>query len=175
MCCRSLVAAFLARFLVLVALGIVHFAISYVFNWDFVHGINDSWMSKLWMSGDDRSWDGGFFGPLCWAIAMLAGTLAYDLVAASATRRGAAIRLLLWGVAFMAAGYAMSCLTRAYELAGPELEARRFEVLRRNAERNWLGALQQADRTVSADNTSKRRANPSPRRPKGGHHQPGAG
>jgi predicted acyltransferase len=147
---------FLARFLVLVALGIVHIAISYAFNWDFVYGINDNWMSKFWMTGQSRSWDGGFFGPLCWAIAMLAGTLAYDLVAASATRRGAAIRLLLWGVAFMAAGYAMSCLTRAYELAGPELEARRFEVLRRNAERNWLGALQQADRTVSADNTAAR-------------------
>jgi Heparan-alpha-glucosaminide N-acetyltransferase, catalytic len=143
---------FLARFLVLVALGIVHVVISYGFNWDFVYGINDNGMSKFWMTGQSRSWDGGFFGPLCWAIAMLAGTLAYDLVAASATHRTAAIRLLLWGIAFMAAGYAMSCLTRAYELAGPELEARRVEVLRRNAERNWLQVLLQTDRKLPADN-----------------------
>ena len=54
--------------------------LSYWFNWDFVYGLNDNWMSKLWMTGSNRSWDGGFFGPLSWGVAMMAGTLAYDLV-----------------------------------------------------------------------------------------------
>jgi len=49
----------------------------------------------------------------------------------------------------MAAGYAMSCLTRVYELAGPELESRRVEGLRRAAERNWLTALQQSGAAMS--------------------------
>jgi predicted acyltransferase len=136
---------FLTRFVTLVALGLLHVGLSYAFNWDFVYGINDTWLSKLLMTGQNRSWDGGFFGPLCWAIAMLAGTLAYDMVATSATHRAAATRLLIWGVAFMAAGYAMSCFTRAYELAGPELEARRVDGLRRGAERTWLTTLQQSD------------------------------
>jgi hypothetical protein len=138
--------SFLTRFAALVALGGLHFAISYVFNWDFVHGINDSWMAKLWMSGDDRSWDGGFFGPLCWAVSMLAGTLAYDLVMRAATPLAAARRLVVWGVAFMLVGYLMSCLTLAYHLAGPELDARRVEVSRRAAEAEWIDRLQGTDR-----------------------------
>ena len=68
------------RFAVLIAYGLAHCALCAWFNWDFVYGINRNWMSQLWTTGDCRSWDGGVFGSLSWAVAILAGTLAYDLV-----------------------------------------------------------------------------------------------
>jgi hypothetical protein len=134
---------FWTRFLALIALGALHLALSYWFNWDFVYGLHDNWMSQAWMTGTGRSWDGGFFGPLCWAVAMLAGTLAYDLMMGAVSHWRAATRLIVWGVAFMAVGYCMSCLTRVYEVRGDQLEARRVEWLRQQAEQNWLGQLQQ--------------------------------
>ncbi|HXY36192.1 MAG TPA: heparan-alpha-glucosaminide N-acetyltransferase domain-containing protein [Planctomycetaceae bacterium] len=136
---------FLGRFVALVALGSGHLLISYWFNWDFLYALNDNWMSKLWMTGHSRGWDGGFFGPMCWAVAMLAGTLAYDLVIGAQSRAAGAGRLIVWGIAFMAVGYGMSCLTRLYELSAPELEARRIQWVRQQAERNWLGMLRQRE------------------------------
>ncbi len=56
----------------------------------------------------------------------------------------------MWGLAFMAVGYGMSCLTRVYEFAGPQLEARRVAVLRQQAERNWLQLLMQRAWTTAA-------------------------
>jgi predicted acyltransferase len=136
-----------ARFLALVVLGAAHLLLSYWFNWDFVYGIHDNWLSKLCMTGHDRSWDGGFFGPLCWAVAMLAGTLAFDLVIGARTRAAGAVRLIIWGIAFMVVGYGMSCLTRLSELSGPELEARRVRTIRQQAEQNWLGLLKQREQS----------------------------
>jgi hypothetical protein len=129
---------FWTRFVILLALGITHGLLSYWFNWDFLYGVNGNWMSKAWMTGDDRGWDGGIFGPLCWGIALTGGTLAYDLVAASAAHAVAVRKLVLWGAAFMAAGYAMSCLTRLYEFSGPELAVMRERRLRQDAEQVWL-------------------------------------
>jgi hypothetical protein len=133
--------SFLGRFTALVVLGAAHLLLSYWFNWDFLYGLNDNWFSKAWMTGHSRGWDGGFFGPLAWAIAMLAGTLAYDLVIGAQSRTAGAVRLIVWGIAFMAVGYGMSCLSRLYEQSGPELEARRVQILRQQAERNWLERL----------------------------------
>jgi hypothetical protein len=133
--------SFLGRFTALVVLGAAHLLLSYWFNWDFLYGLNDNWLSKAWMTGHSRGWDGGFFGPLAWAIAMLAGTLAYDLVIGAQSRTAGAVRLIVWGIAFMAVGYGMSCLSRLYEQSGPELEARRVQILRQQAERNWLERL----------------------------------
>jgi predicted acyltransferase len=133
--------SFWARFSALVGLGVTHLLLSYWFNWDFLYALNDNWLAKLWMTGRSRGWDGGFFGPLCWAVSMVAGTLAYDLVIGAPTRAAGASRLFVWGVAFMAVGFAMSCLTRLYELSGPELEARRVQILRQHAEQNWLRTL----------------------------------
>jgi predicted acyltransferase len=130
---------FWVRVVAIVLYSAVHGLLSYWFNWDFVYGLDNNWMSKLWMAGNDRSFDGGLFGPLCWAMAMLAGTLAYDLVAAPGSRGVAARRLVLWGMAFMVLGYAFSCLTRAYDLSGSELEALRVRRLRQDAEKAWLG------------------------------------
>jgi hypothetical protein len=133
--------SFWGRFSALVALGVTHLSLSYWFNWDFLYALNDNWMAKFWMTGHSRGWDGGFFGPLCWAIAMLAGTLAYDLVIGARSRAAGAWRLIAWGIAFMAVGFGMSCLARLYELSGPELEARRVQILRQQAEQNWLRTL----------------------------------
>ncbi len=74
-----------------------------------------SWMNALWGLHGARVWDGGFFGFVSWAVAMLAGTLVYDLRVAF-TANKAAVRLLAWGVVAMAIGYGMSCLTRLYDL-----------------------------------------------------------
>jgi predicted acyltransferase len=133
--------SFIGRFSALVGLGVTHLLLSYWFNWDFLHALNDNWLARLWMTGRSRGWDGGFFGPLCWAVSMLAGTLAYDLVIGAPTRAAGASRLIVWGVAFMAVGFGMSCLTRLYELSGPEREARRVQILRQQAEQTWLRTL----------------------------------
>ena len=133
---------------------LTHFLISWWFNWDFLYALNDNWMSKLWMTGHSRGWDGGFFGCLSWAIAMLAGTLCYDLTIGSQSQATAVRRLIVWGLAFMAVGYGMSCLTRVYEFAGPQLEARRVAVLQA-AGRAQLAAVTHAtcadDRRWSRD------------------------
>jgi predicted acyltransferase len=132
---------FLTRFFAMIGLGVAHCLLSYWFNWDFVYAVNDNWMSKLWMTGDSRCWDGGFFGPLSWGVAMMAGTLAYDLVSVSASHKAAFGRLLLWGVVLMAVGYSMSCLTRAYELSPEEIAARKDRQIGQDAEKTWLGHL----------------------------------
>ncbi len=152
--------SFAGRFAALVALGITHLLISWWFNWDFLYAVNDNWMSKLWMTGHSRGWDGGCFGTLSWAIAMLAGTLCYDLTIGSQSQAAAAGRLIVWGLAFMAVGYAMSCLTRVYELSGPALEARRVAIMRQDAERNWLQMLMQRARITAATAKADKPAQP---------------
>ena len=93
------------------------------------------------MTGDSRSWDGGFFGPLSWGVAMMAGTLAYDLVSLSASHTAAFGRLFLWGVVLMAIGYGMSCLTRLYELSPAEIATMKERRIRQDGEKAWLGHL----------------------------------
>ena len=132
---------FWTRFLVLFALGIAHALLSYWFNWDFLYGINGNWMSKAWMTGDDRGWDGGILGPLSWGMALMAGTLAHDLWARSGATGKTVGRLLLWGAAFMAVGYSMSCLTRLYDFSDSELAALRRRHQRQDAEKTWLANL----------------------------------
>lgn len=53
--------------------------------------------------------DGGPLGFLTWTVPTLAGSFAYDAVAAG-DRRKAARRILALGLALMAAGYALNCL-----------------------------------------------------------------
>jgi predicted acyltransferase len=132
---------FLTRLLAMIGLGVTHCLISYWFNWDFVFALNDNWLSKLWMTGSSRSWDGGFFGPLSWGVAMMAGTLAYDLVSLSASHAAAFGRLFLWGVVLMAIGYGMSCLTRLYELSPAEITTMKERRILQDVEKGWLGHL----------------------------------
>jgi len=90
-----------------------HVLISYWFNWDFVYGVPGNWMDQLWGT-EGRAWDGGLFGIMAWAVPMLAGTLAYDIMLRKQGSK-AAIRMLMWGTLLMAAGYGLSCLTRLYD------------------------------------------------------------
>jgi predicted acyltransferase len=126
------------RLFMMAVLGTAHALFSYWIGWDFLYGIKGNWMSQAWMTGNDRGWDGGFFGPINWAVVMLGGTLAYDLVAGSASHGRTIARLVLWGLAFMAIGYGMSCLTRIYDLQGAELSEMRERRQREEAERSVL-------------------------------------
>lgn len=132
---------FWMRLAALAIFGAVHAFLAYWFDWDFVYAVPGNWMSKVWMTGDDRSWDGGIFGPLCWALVMLAGTLAYDLVAKAATSRRAFGRLAMWGAAFMGIGWGLSCLTRLYDLSPAEFDNLRRERQIDEAEKDWLSVL----------------------------------
>jgi predicted acyltransferase len=129
------------RLAVLIAYGLAHSALCAWFNWDFVYGINHNWMSQLWMTGDCRSWDGGVFGSLSWAVAILAGTLAYDLVQGATSTGASARRLFLFGAGFMLFGYSLSCLGRLYDLDSGEVSALRERRARQYAEQAWLDRL----------------------------------
>ena len=129
-------------------LGITHVLLSYWFNWDFLYGIPGNWMSRAWMTGTDRGWDGGVLGPVCWGVVMLGGTLAYDLVTAAASRPRAAARLAVWGCGFLAVGYSLSCLTRLYELSGTELAEMRHRHVRQDAQRASLNKAIADQRTA---------------------------
>ena len=97
----------------LVGFVTMHVLLSYSFNFDFVYGL-PNWMDAYW-GGKGTAWDGGFFGLLSWASLMLAGTLAYDVIERYAPGR-AAWRLLGWGALMMVIAYALSCLTRLYDV-----------------------------------------------------------
>jgi predicted acyltransferase len=111
------------RFLAMVACGLGHAYITHLFNWDFAHGLRwdysngpiDTSMDALWGIQGVRSWDGGVFGIMAWAVAMLAGTLSHDIIVRH-SRGKAAGRLVFWGMLLMVVGYGMSCLTRLYDL-----------------------------------------------------------
>ena len=126
------------RLFTMAVFGAAHAFFSYWIGWDFLYGINGNWMSRLWMTGTDRGWDGGIFGPINWAVVMLGGTLAYDIVAGSVSQRSTIVRLALWGSAFMAIGYGMSCLTRLYDLNDSELAELRPRHERDEAEKSAL-------------------------------------
>lgn len=108
------------RALAFVALGLLHALLCWSFNYDFVYGL-PNWMDGYWGAAGKRAWDGGFFGLLAWAQILLAGTIAYDVVRDSDRRRALATILLTGGV-LLFCGYAMSCLTRLYDVPGLTLE-----------------------------------------------------
>lgn len=103
----------LVRVLAMAGLLVGHFLLSWWFNYDFVHG-KPNVLDPYWGEAG-RAWDGGFFGVMMWAVPMLGGSLAYDLVT-RLTPRNAAAWLLVLGMLLMAKGYAVSCLTRLYDL-----------------------------------------------------------
>jgi predicted acyltransferase len=99
------------RALTMVAFMAAHVALSASFNYEFVYG-RPNWMDGYWGAAGVRAWDGGFFGLLMWSVPLLAGTLAYDAVTAGA----APIRRLVgYGIALMALGYGLSCLSTLYK------------------------------------------------------------
>jgi predicted acyltransferase len=96
-----------------IACAAIHLLISYAFNFNFVYGLPNRLDDILGLTGKS-AWDGGFFGPIGWAIPMLFGTLAYDVVS---SRRpwSATGRLLGSGIILMACGYALNCLGTLYD------------------------------------------------------------
>jgi predicted acyltransferase len=94
---------------------LAHVGLSHAFNFHFVYGKPNAF-DALWGAARTGAWDGGLFGPLAWSFPMLAGTLVYDAVAAASPWRGSA-KLLGWGLALMAVGYALSCATTLYDSA----------------------------------------------------------
>jgi len=105
------------RIAALVAFAVGHLLLTAWFNWGFVLGDPHNWMAVLWKTGSAGSWDGGFFGPLCWAVAMLGGTLAYDALASHASPARAGRTVLAWGCGAMLLAYAFSCLTTFYDVS----------------------------------------------------------
>jgi hypothetical protein len=91
----------------------VHLFISQSFNFFFVYG-KPNWMDDLWGLTGHGAWDGGCFGVLGWAIPMLLGTLAYDVMA-DRPAHGASRRLLAWGIGLMAIGYGLNCVATLYD------------------------------------------------------------
>lgn len=106
-------ASFRVRTMALVACAAIHLVISYSFYVFFVYG-KPNWLDRILGLTGEGAWDGGFFGPIGWAIPMLFGTLAYDIVMSRAPQRAAA-RLLSWGLILLAVGYALNCVGTLYD------------------------------------------------------------
>jgi hypothetical protein len=115
--------SFLLRFFTMLCCLVGHVLISGWFNWGFVHGDESNWMVQLWHTGGNSSWDGGFFGIISWSVAMLAGSLVYDILASN-SRGKAGGKIFLFAVVFMLIGYVLSCGTRFYDipLKAPTIE-----------------------------------------------------
>ena len=85
--------------------GLLHVYLSAgLSGWPF----STPWSYYEWVNTDPKGIDGGPLGFLTWTIPLLAGSLAYDLVAARP--RPPVGRLLTWGAALMLLGYALACL-----------------------------------------------------------------
>lgn len=101
------------RTLAWIACAAVHLLLSYWFNFAFVYGTPNGLDDLLGLSGKS-AWDGGFFGPIGWAIPMLLGTIAYDVVSSRGPWTATA-RLLGAGAILMAIGYALNGLGTLYD------------------------------------------------------------
>jgi predicted acyltransferase len=101
------------RTIVWIGCAVVHLAISHSFNFFFVYG-KPNWMDDIWGLAGKSAWDGGFFGPIGWAIPMLLGSLVYDVMT-NHTRNSAAARLLALGIILLAVGYAFNCVGTLYD------------------------------------------------------------
>jgi predicted acyltransferase len=92
---------------------VVHLLISHSFNFFFVYG-KPNWMDDIWGLTGKTAWDGGFFGIMAWAVPMLFGAIAYDVVTGRSSW-GSAGRLFGLGVLLMLIGYAANCLATLYD------------------------------------------------------------
>ena len=102
------------RTIACIACAAIHLLISYSFNFAFVYG-KPNWMDeRIWQLSGESAWDGGFFGALGWAIPMLLGTIAFDMMTSSGPWKAAG-KVLGLGLLLMAFGYAFNCLTTLYD------------------------------------------------------------
>jgi predicted acyltransferase len=96
-----------------IACAAIHLILSYGFNFAFVYGTPNRLDAMLGLTGKS-AWDGGFFGPIGWAIPMLFGSITYDVVS-SRGPWSATGRLLGAGIILMAFGYGLNCLGTLYD------------------------------------------------------------
>jgi predicted acyltransferase len=101
------------RALAVLVIAVLHVLMSQSFHFLFVYG-KPNWMDQLWGLTGETAWDGGFFGPIGWAIPMLFGSLAYDIVS-TRDSWSATGRILAYGILLMLAGYAFNCLGTLYD------------------------------------------------------------
>jgi predicted acyltransferase len=85
------------------------------------------WNYYQWVNAEPRGIDGGPLGFLTWTIPLLAGSLAYDIMAA-ARERPPLRRLLGWGAILMLLGYGLSCLNTVMPPNSAGAEARSWLV-----------------------------------------------
>lgn len=105
------------RVLTALAFLATHVVITYYFNWNFVYGLPNRLDEVLGIPGSS-AWDGGVFGVIQWAAILLAGSLAYDVVA-SYRPGGSAFRLIALGTLAMVVGYALCGLSTLYDGDSP--------------------------------------------------------
>ena len=102
------------RLIACIVAAVVHLLISYSFNFAFVYG-KPNWMdAQIWGLTGESAWDGGFFGPIGWAIPMLLGTVAFDVLSSNRPWKSGA-KVLGLGLGLMALGYGFNCLTTLYD------------------------------------------------------------
>lgn len=117
---------FWARVIVMLGFGFGHAFLTHWFNWQFMFGwqgpdgswVNseiglNNWMGEIWQTGG-RSWDGGCFGTVSFAFAMVAGSLCYDMMSKN-DAQSSCKKLILSGLGFIVFGYALSCLSCLYQ------------------------------------------------------------
>jgi hypothetical protein len=92
--------------------AILHVVLSHLFYFNFIWA-RPNWLDAYWGAAETRGLDGGPFGFLTWSIPQLVGSLAYDAVA-SKRDVTTVLRLCGWGIALMALGYGLSCLSVLY-------------------------------------------------------------
>lgn len=112
------------RVVVMLLCLLLHALLSQWFNFAFVQGRPNPLDDLLGTSGV-RAWDGGLFGPISWSVAMLAGTIACDLVMLDRSTLQKCQTLVASGVVMMTLGYALSCLSTLY-VAAPNQQQRAF-------------------------------------------------
>ncbi len=102
------------RWLWLLGSGIAHVLLSYWFNF-------------TWCNTAPNAIDGGPLGFLTWCIPALLGTMACDWfadgLAAGQRATGTVSKAILVAVAFMGAGYLLSCPTRLYDVPADQIES----------------------------------------------------
>jgi hypothetical protein len=106
-----------ARVVFLLAGLVVHAALCQWFYFDYLYG-RPNWLDAWLGATGETGYEGGPLGVLTWAIPMIAGSLAYDLVVAKTAKR-AALVLLTWSALLLGGGYLLSCLSTFYPLAEP--------------------------------------------------------
>jgi predicted acyltransferase len=105
---------------------VAHVIICHAFYFDYLYG-RPNWLDDYLGTVGETGYEGGILGVLTWAVPMLAGSLAYDLLVARVPR-AAARTLLVWSAGLLFVAYSFSCLSNLYPLAHPS-SSKEFELI----------------------------------------------